>query len=308
MIKKYIKHILVLVFVLFFFYLIKEINFELLSKYFTQIELYNWILLFLLFTFFYFTKSIRIWFLNKNLTISKSVYITFVHNFFLTLLPFKLWELIYIKKLKEENIKISKWFSDILLIRLYDIFVIWIFVFLSFVLFWYEFNIKIILALVFIFFVFYILFFRTKLILKVLNYIDKINKYNWIKKIIHFFSEWFSHIEDLILKKKIILIFLSFLIWVSWFLPWIFLLHLLWFWIINSIVVILFAVIFTFLPINTPWWVWVINAWWIGWLMFVNISYNEAVNLSMFVYSVFIIQLVLNYLLVQFLLHKNTFE
>lgn len=308
MIKKYIKYFLVLVFILFFFYLIKEIKFELLNKYFTQIEIYNWILLFLLFVFFYLLKSIRIWFLNKSkINIIKSIYITFIHNFYLTLLPFKLWELIYMKKLQEENIKISKSFSDILIIRLYDIFVIWFFIFLSFILFWYKFNVKIILWLLFILLVAYILFFRTDLILKILNYIPKKDKNTQLKKVYEFLTEWFSHINNLVFKKKIILLFLSFLIWIFWFLPWIFLLNLLWFWISNSIIVVLFAVIITFLPINTPWWVWVINAWWIAWFMFINISYSEAVSLSIFIYSVFIVQLILNYLLIQ-LLHRKTFE
>lgn len=289
-----------ILFVWFFFILMKNFDYSLFFEYLQHISLSMIMLIFVFFTLTYFLKSVRIWYLNPWLGIRKATYVTFTHNFFLTLIPFKLWELVYIKKMKEQDIETSKWFSDILIIRLYDSLVLWILIVISFMLLGFDFSYFTILFLGVVFLVFYLFFFNIKIVLKIMNIINGKIKYKIIWKIIKFLYEWFLNISKLSDKNKIILLIISVWIWICSFLPWVIILNLilditLWQWVL----VVLISLIFNFLPINSIGWLGTIHAGWIAWLLMVKVSYVQWINVSMFLYSVFIAQLVLNYLLVQ---------
>ncbi|MEF2175612.1 MAG: lysylphosphatidylglycerol synthase domain-containing protein, partial [Candidatus Absconditabacteria bacterium] len=142
--------------------------------------------------------------MNRNIGILKSIYITFTHNFFLTLLPFKLGELVYIKKMKEQNIQTSKGFSDILTIRLYDSLVLGVLIVISFLLLGFDFSYFTILFLGVVFVVFYLFFFKIKIVLKILDLIKSKIKFKIIGKIISFVGEGLLNISKLSDRNKII--------------------------------------------------------------------------------------------------------
>lgn len=295
MFKKILKWFLPLIFVLLFFILLRQINFDLLIWYVKEFSFWEIIIVLALFFLAYFFKSLRLNYLNKKIKLFEMFYITMIHNFFLTVLPFKLWELVYVKKLKENWIKTSKWVSDIIVLRLYDILVIWFLVF-WFSFFMYGLNIKIILSLIFIILIFFIIFFQTKIILQILSYLKQKSQNKIYQKVINFSIEGFWHILDFKNKDKIHILILSLLVWLWGFVPWVFVLNILEnFWIFNSVIVVLFSLLISFLPINSPAWLWTIHAWWITGLIFVWVEYSSAVNISMFLYWFFIIQLIFNY-------------
>ncbi len=125
--RLFLKVILNLVFLSFFIYIMTKVDFKLFKEMSSKVSPLIWLLIFLLFALLYLFKALRIKILNSEFQVKKTYIITAYHNFFLMLLPLKLGELAYIKKLKEENITVTKSLSDVILFRIYDLFLVGLF-------------------------------------------------------------------------------------------------------------------------------------------------------------------------------------
>lgn len=286
--KNKIMLIINLAFLFLFIYLLKDIDFYLFFNNFKNINIHIWIIVFLLFFLSYLMKSIRLLILNENMNLKNMFLVVVKHNFFLTLLPMKLGELIYLNELKKHKIKLTKSFSDLIIIRLYDIILI-----LSISIFFLKdiinFSKLNILFLILFYITFIIIIFFSDKITKVLHFKTK---YNLLKKSLDFIKNSLKIISEVNFKKKIYLFFITFLVWLFSFLPWIFLFSNLFDLNITKYFLILIPTIaITFLPINPPGGVGTIHSGWIIGFLLVNFSYIDAVNYSVFLHATFIIQL-----------------
>tara|TARA_Y100000034_G_C6888497_1_gene408331 strand:+ start:952 stop:1887 length:936 start_codon:yes stop_codon:yes gene_type:complete len=290
LLKNKIKLVLNIFLLGFFVYLLNKIDFKIFFTFFETINFQIWILIIILFIFLYFIKSIRFYVLNKNLPLSKLFSISIYHNFFIMLLPFKLGEVIYIKKLKENNIKITKSVGDILVLRAYDLIIIMFFI-ISTILFrknifsilnYFELSLIFILTILFIF--------NTNLFYKLLIKLSKKNNLkslNWIvKKLI----EILEPIKNIKFKNKIYLLILTLIVWSFSLSIWIILLSLLIeISFLDILIAVLMVTVISFLPINPPIGAGIIEGSWILGLYLVGVSSDFAMAFSIFAHTVYVL-------------------
>tara|TARA_Y100000310_G_scaffold310315_1_gene355393 strand:+ start:128 stop:799 length:672 start_codon:yes stop_codon:yes gene_type:complete len=206
------------------------------------------------------------------------------------LLPFKLGEVIYIKKLKENNIKITKSVGDILVLRAYDLIIIMFFI-ISTILFrknifsilnYFELSLIFILTILFIF--------NTNLFYKLLIKLSKKNNLkslNWIvKKLI----EILEPIKNIKFKNKIYLLILTLIVWSFSLSIWIILLSLLIeISFLDILIAVLMVTVISFLPINPPIGAGIIEGSWILGLYLVGVSSDFAMAFSIFAHTVYVL-------------------
>jgi len=307
LLNKNIRIVLNIFLFAFFIYLVTKINFDVFFTFFEKISFQIWILIFVLFISLYFTKAIRFYILNKNLPISKLFSISIYHNFFIMLLPFKLGEVVYIKKLRENNIRVTKSIGDILILRAYDLIIIMLLV-LSTILFrknifsilnYFELALIFALAILFIF--------NTNLFYNpLLKLSEKYNLrgLNWIiKKLI----EILEPIKNIKVKNKIYLIFLTILVWSFSLSIWIILLSLLIeISFIDVLIAVLVVTIISFLPINPPIGAGIIEGSWIAGLYLIGISSDFSIAFSIFAHAVYV--LMVSLIFIGFISLKKLFK
>ncbi|MCH7851063.1 MAG: flippase-like domain-containing protein [Nanoarchaeota archaeon] len=296
---KFIANVsLSIVFLIFFIFLISKLDLETSKELIKNIPFLT-MALFVLFMFFSFLlKSKRFHILNTKLSFSKILKITMDHNFFLTFLPFRLGEVVYIRQLKKKGIGLKKSFSDLVLIRLFDVFVLAQFALVSILItfngaFAKKIAFIIILVIIFLFF----LLFLDKLFSKIVKEFSKL----FSGKGQHFFnkldrlSKYFPNYN---MSQRIALLFISYLVWIFSFIPYVILLISLTNLSIFSILIVcIFALISSFIPINPPAGAGVVEAGWIFGFLFIGFSGDYPVLLSLTMHSAQLISLILIYII-----------
>jgi uncharacterized protein (TIRG00374 family) len=244
----------------------------------------------------YFTRAYRFYQLNREIPFSKLVFVTISHNFFLSLLPLRLGELAYIKQLKKHGIEVTKSVSDLVTVRIYDFVVLAVFFFVLLTLginnpTVSSLSIFIITAL--LLFSYYFIF-HTRQLYNFLYFIfGKIKYFHKVKKVI---LDVFEHSTALSTYSKLRLLLTSFFVWLFSFLPWVFIITVLTQANIKeALVVAIIALIASFVPIHPPGGVGTIEGSWLIGLLLVGVSYGMAVNISLFIHSIFLIQIILLY-------------
>lgn len=278
----------------FFILILKDFDFSEFYTFYNKIPLYFWIIFFFLFIITYFLKGLRFYYLNdKSITPIQFYFISVTHNFFLVMLPFRSGELIYLKKLKDLNIKFSKSTSDLIIVRFYD-FLALLFITLFFLaqyLLLINKNV-IILLILFIVVFFFALVYKKNLQLRYSNLLNKYNskKNNLIYKFFNFLLEVVQHFDKLSLSKNLKLFFLSIFIWIASFLPWIIIFNFTTeLSLSKSLIVIIIALLAIFIPINPPAGIGIVEGGWIAGLMIVGIDYSSSVTLSIFLHLIILL-------------------
>jgi len=261
-----------IVFIVLFLWAISKINLQAFLQNFSKINVWLLVLVLILFLISHIVKAFRFSILIKNLPFKEVFIVTIYQNFFIFLLPFRLGELTYIKKLKDYNVDWKKSVQDLVLIKGYDVLVLSIlagFIFVSFSsnLSDYSFVPYVLMPLAILGIVFFDKFFKT---------------------------------EKITILKKIKLFFLSLLVWFSAFLPWALILSRYFdlkpFEIIFIIGLTLISSIF---PINPPAGAGLINSVWALGLLLVGVNKEVALNFGMFAYSIYVFEIVLVFLFVK---------
>ena len=121
--NKLIKILFNLIFIVLFIFLLTKLDLRVLAR-LKEINLFILLGVIILLFLSVLLKSIRFKLLNPSTPLLQMLRITVIHNFYLTLLPFRLGELAYMKKLKELNIKFTKSFSDLVICRSLDLIVL----------------------------------------------------------------------------------------------------------------------------------------------------------------------------------------
>ncbi len=284
--------------VIFFFYLLTILDFKVVFGIIRQIPVYIWILIFILFLTLYILKAIRYHFLNPGLKFKDLLIISIYHNFFLMLLPFKMGEVVYIKKLKEKGTNISRSIAALGILRVLDILIILIFAVvinttnkeLGLVISPLLLPVLIILTLCFLLLDIPFLY---KLIPKLHRFKNK-----YILRLIGYFQEIILCICEVKRSEKIMLITVTVLIWINSILIWVLILNLL--LGLNPVTLalcVLIEIVVTALPINTPAAVGITQGGWILGLYLIGVSNKFALNFSVFAHGVYVIMVSIIFLL-----------
>lgn len=298
----WVKSLLRLFFVGLFIYFLTKIDLGTLREFSNSIGVITWIALFLSFFALYLVKTMRFKVLNKKISFSRLFCITIIHNFWLNLLPFKLGEIAYIRELQKEAIRIKKSLMDIIIIRIFDIasIAIIVIVFVLSGLFKDIGTMGVIVLLILIGLILLVMFHRetaifiSKKIEQILNYFG----WNRTTKHIRELRKIFLNIS---ISQKIKIIVTSVLIWVVSLVPWLILIQAAFdISYSQALMSIVFIFVITNLPINTPGGAGVIESAWVIALLSTGIGINQAINFSLLVHAVILIEIFLFYGIVKF--------
>jgi hypothetical protein len=245
-IKKIFQVIFTILSVILFLFLLLQIDIESIFLFLSKISVLVWILILFLFFLSYFFKALRFKVLN-SVSFREIFTATIYHNFFLLIFPFRLGELMYIKKMSDYGTRKLKSLSDILIVRIFDIFIISlvsIIIIFSFGIVESKISLLIILT-IFLLSIFF-LFFSEYLIT---NFYKKIGFKN--SPLVNKLKDFLNIFRNVKPKKKIKLLLLSLLVWIFAYLPWIVILRLtVNLGIMEMIFAISITLVSTLIPIN----------------------------------------------------------
>ena len=140
----------------------------------------------------------------------------------------------------------------------------------------------------------YYFIFHTKQLYKLLLSLSKKIKYfHKSKKVI---LDTLEHCAVLNTSSKLHILLVSFFVWFFSLFPWIFIITTLTeVDIKKAIIVTIIALVASFIPIHPPGGIGTVEGSWLIGLILVGISYGTAVNISVFIHSIFLIQIILLY-------------
>jgi glycosyltransferase 2 family protein len=221
--KLLIPSILTIVLVLI---LSTQVSFSDFSQIFSKLSLMIIFVGFLLYTLNYVFRAIRLQYLLKNkFGFLNSFKIVSIHNMFNQILPFRTGEFSLIYLLKKKNIDVVKSTSFLILLRIFDLFVVSFFLIFSLIFSWGKFNLFIknpwiLLSVLLLFLVLLIIFlikspFFIKLIIKIIS-LFRLNKFKIFEKINSNLVSLSNYLKNYLLNKKIFFftLFLSLFVWI----------------------------------------------------------------------------------------------
>jgi len=290
--KSLLKWTTSIIFTLFFIYLLSKVNFVNVLSFFLKLPGRIFFLFICLMFISFLAKTYRIYVLNKNITFLNLLNVSITHNFFLTILPFRLGEITYVTQLKKQKVKVVKSVSDLVVMRLLDFIILGLFFLTSIFLFSNLASQKtIILAVLFLIMCSWIFFFPSH----IWKTIPKFKIKNKIAlKIIRYILRIHVHLVRLSWRKRITLLVFSLIIWVASCTPYIILLHSLTnLTISQATIATLITLISTTLPLNAPGGMGIVEAGWLIGLAIFKIFGTEAINLALFLHAMQILSLTL---------------
>lgn len=206
--------------------LFTQISFSDFNEVFSNLSLVVILIGFLLYTLNYIFRAFRLQYLLKNkIGFFSSFKIISMHNMFNQILPFRTGEFSLIYLLKKKNIGIVKSASFLILLRIFDLFVISFLLIFSLIFSWGKLsffidNPWILLLTLSILLILLILFlikspFFVRLIMKIIS-LFKLNKFKSFKKINSNLDSLSHYLRDYLLNKKIFFftLLLSLFVWI----------------------------------------------------------------------------------------------
>ena len=200
----------------------------------------------------------------------------------------------YIKKMKEFGIRKTKSFSDLLVVRVFDFFILGLII-LIIIIGQKYFILDYSLFILLIFIIFILIIFSNKILIFLKTHFLDGNISNYfVKKL----DEIVDSYLELSSKTKIKVILLTVFIWLMSYSPWIIILRtVLAMNLLDIATVVSITLITSFLPINPPAGVGVINGAWIAGLTIVGVDLNTAINFSLFTHLIYLFQISLFFLI-----------
>jgi len=303
--NKLIKILFNLIFIVLFIFLLTKLDLRVLAR-LKEINLFILLGVIILLFLSVLLKSIRFKLLNPSTPLLQMLRITVIHNFYLTLLPFRLGELAYMKKLKELNIKFTKSFSDLVICRSLDLIVLGI-LFDIFIYYYYfkgVYSETMVIVITLIILALSLVYLFPKIITKPFKRTKLHNsRLIYLKKKIIEILENFNRISY---PKRISLFVFSFLVILASFLPYsLIIISLAKIPFIETIIANTFALLSSILPISPPGGVGLIEGGWVVGFSLFHLDTNLAITLGLILHSVQIVSIIVIYFTFRILFRKH---